>query len=120
MSPMRRHQPVHRAERLYHTAVPPSGGELSMLDQRLWNTHIHLREQRFMRESENDWLASECQRIHRNPSPLAVVLRQAFTIFRARMIASYTSHAGIQPGEARYSTRDQNAAAILAEAEDIV
>ena len=91
-----------------------------MLDQRLWNTHIHLREQRFMREAENDTLAIESQRIHPNPSPLAVVLRQAFTIFRARMIASYTSHAGIQPGEARYSTRDQNAAAILAEAEDIV
>ncbi|HEX5548526.1 MAG TPA: hypothetical protein VFX24_14040 [Ktedonobacterales bacterium] len=87
-----------------------------MIDQRLWNTHIHLREQQFMREAENDWLASECQRIHHNPSPLAVVLRQAFTVFRARMAAA---HAGIQPGEAQYPTRDENAAAILAEAEDI-
>jgi len=88
-----------------------------MLDQRLWNTHIHLREQRLMREVENDTLASESQRIHHTPSPLAVVLRQAFAVFRARMIAS---HVGIQPGEARYATRDENKAAILAEAEDIV
>src|SRR5689334_23948646 len=88
-----------------------------MLDQRLWNTHIHLREQRFMREAENDTLAIESQRIHPNPSPLAVVLRQAFAVFRARMTAPY---AGMQPGEARYSTRDEIMVAILAEAEDIV
>ena len=88
-----------------------------MIDQRLWNTHIHLREQQFMREAENDTLASECQRIHHNPSPLAVVLREAFAVFRARMAAS---HAGVQPGEAQSPSRDENAAAILAEAEDIV
>ncbi len=88
-----------------------------MLDQRLWNTHIHLREQQFMRESENDWLASECQQLHDNPGPLAVALRQAFTVLRARMAAA---HARTQPGEAQYPTRDESAAAILAEAEDIV
>jgi hypothetical protein len=89
-----------------------------MLDQRLWNTHIHLREQQFMREAENDRLASECQRTYRNPSPLAVALRQAFTVFRARMIAA---HAGTQPGEAKYHpTLDHKKAALLAEAEDIV
>lgn len=89
-----------------------------MLDQRLWNTHIHLREQQFVRETENDWLASECQRIHHNPSPLAVVLRRAFAVFRARMAVPY---AGAQPGEVRYRpARDENAAALLAEAEDIV
>jgi len=89
-----------------------------MLDQRLWDTHIHLREQQFMRETESDWLASECQRIHRTPSPLAVVLRHAFAVFRARMAAPY---AGAQPEEARYRpARDENAAALLAEAEDIV
>ena len=89
-----------------------------MLDQRLWNTHIHLREQQFMQEAENDGLASECQRIHHNPSPLAVVLRRAFVVFRARMTAPYTR---THPGEARYRpARDENAAALLAEAEDIV
>lgn len=88
-----------------------------MLDQRLWNTHIRLRDQQLMREAENDWLASECQQIQRTPSPLSMVLRQAFAVFRARMTASYT---GAQPGEAKYPTLDENAAAILAEAEDIV
>jgi hypothetical protein len=68
-------------------------------------------------EAENDGLASECQPIHHNPSPLAVVLRQALAVFRARMAASYT---GTQPGETRYPTRDENTAALLAEAEDIV
>ena len=91
-----------------------------MLDQRLWNTHIHLREQQFMRESENDWLASECQQLHHNPGPLAVALRRAFVVFRARMAAPFAAHAGTQPGEAQYLTRDENAAAILGEAEDIV
>ena len=89
-----------------------------MLDQRLWNTHIHLREQQFMRAAENDWLASECQRIQHYASPLAVVLRQALATFRTLMIAA---HAGTQPGAARYRlTRDENTAALLAEAEDIV
>jgi hypothetical protein len=95
-----------------------------MIDQRLWNTHIDLREQQFMRESENDRLASECQRIHHTLSPLALILRQAFAVFRARMpapYAPYASYAGVQPGEARYHpTRDENKAALLAEAEDIV
>jgi hypothetical protein len=70
-----------------------------------------------MRAAENDWLASECQRIHHNPSPLAVVLRRSFAVFRARMAAPY---AGAQPGEARSRpARDENAAALLAEADDI-
>jgi hypothetical protein len=47
-------------------------------------------------------------------------MRQAFIVFRARIIAAHAAHTGIQPGEAQYPTRDENKAALLAEAEDIV
>ena len=94
-----------------------------MFDQRLWKTHIRQREQQFMREAENDRMASEYHRKHsprntRNThNALAVVLREAVAVMRARISAA---RAGTQPAYAPAPVAHEKAAAILAEAEEII
>ena len=89
-----------------------------MFDQRLWKTHIRLREQQFMREAENDRLADDHQREHTLRNSLALALRDAIAVIRARIVAA--SYAGTQPADAQAPMPDETAAAILAEAEEVV
>lgn len=97
-----------------------------MLDPRLWNTHIHQREQQFMREAERDRAAHEYRRAHGSPSvrsvrsPLAVALRDALVIVRAR-ITGAAARAGTESAKSRtLVASDKSAVSILSEAEAVV
>ncbi|HET9981391.1 MAG TPA: hypothetical protein VFQ32_13150 [Ktedonobacterales bacterium] len=88
-----------------------------MLDPRLWNTHIHQREQQFMREADRDRVAHEYRRAH---SPLAVALRDALAIVRAR-ITGAAARAGTEPAKSQaLVVSDKSAVSILSEAEKVV
>lgn len=89
-----------------------------MFDQRLWDTHIHLREQQFMREAENDRLAHEISWSRPTGSLFRDALRDAFAIFRARITASARAEA--KPAAAKPPIADEHALSILAEAEEVV
>jgi hypothetical protein len=89
-----------------------------MFDQRLWDTHIHLREQQFMREAENDRLAHESSRSRPTGSLFRDALRDAFAIFRARLTAS--ARADAKPAAAQPPIAGEHAITILAEAEEVV
>ena len=91
-----------------------------MFDQRLWDTHIHLREQQFMREAENDRLAHEARWSRPTGSLFRDALRDAFAIFRARITASARADAKPRPAAAKPPIADEHALTILAEAEEVV
>jgi len=91
-----------------------------MIDPRLWNTHIHQREQQFMREAERDRVAHEYRRAHIAHSPFAVALRDALAIVRARITWAAT-RAGTEPAKSQaLVASDKSAMSILSEAEEVV
>ena len=89
-----------------------------MFDQRLWNTHIHLREQQFMREAESDRLSRKNQQAHVTLGPISAALRDAFAIFRARLTTA--ALAGTAPANRPHPTASKEISSLLAEAEDVV
>lgn len=94
-----------------------------MLDPRLWNTHIHQREQQLMREAERDRVEHEYWRAHSPHNahgPLAVALRDALAIVRAR-ITGAAARAGTEPTKSQaLVASDKSAVSILSEAEEVV
>lgn len=91
-----------------------------MLDPRLWNTHIHQREQQLMREAERDRVEHEYWRAHSARSSLAVALRDALAIVRAR-ITGAAARAGTEPTKSQaLVASDKSAVSILSEAEEVV
>lgn len=91
-----------------------------MLDPRLWKTHMRQREQQFIREAERDRVAHEYRRAHNAHSPLAVALRDALVIVRARITPASVS-AGTEPAKSQAPlVSDKIAVSILSEAEEVV
>ena len=94
-----------------------------MLDPRVWKTHIHQREQQFTRETEHDRMAHEYRRAHSAHSahsPLAVALRDALAIVRAR-ITGAAARAGTEPAKSQaLVVSHKSAVSILSEAEEVV
>jgi hypothetical protein len=89
-----------------------------MLDQRLWMTHIRLREQHLMREAESDRLANEYWRTRLASNPLWGAMREVIAVCRARITAA--AHAETETTDVRHPTAREGISPILAEAEEIV